>query len=72
MNKTTRFTVAAVAVLMTWVFAGSVSAKPEYAAKTGKKCADCHAGAPKKDNLTDAGKTFLKCFTDKKDAAACK
>lgn len=72
MKNTTRFTAVAVAVCMTWIFAGSASAKPEFAKTTGKKCADCHAGAPKKDNLTDAGKAFQKCFAEKKDAAACK
>ncbi len=59
---------------MTWVFAGSVSAKPDYAAKTGKKCTDCHAtpASPGKPNLSDVGKTFKTCFDTKKDAAACK
>lgn len=60
MNKTTRLAVAVVAVCMTWVFAGSASAKPEFAKATGKKCADCHSGAPSKTNLTDAGKEYQK------------
>lgn len=72
MNKITRLAVVAVAVSMVWVFAGTASAKPDFAKATGKKCADCHSGAPTKDNLSDAGKAFKKCFDTKKDAAACK
>lgn len=55
-----KITVAALAICLTWVFAGTVSAKPEFGTKTGKKCADCHTGAPKKDNLTPAGLEFQK------------
>lgn len=55
-----KITAVAVAVCLTWVFAGSVSAKPEFAKATGKKCADCHSGAPSKTNLNDAGKEYQK------------
>lgn len=71
MNTSTRLAVVAVAMSMVWVFAGSASAKPEFAKSTGKKCADCHTAAGKPE-LNDAGKAFKKCFDTKKDAAACK
>lgn len=66
MNTTTRFTVAAVALCMAWVFAGSVSANPKMGKDSGKPCAACHTTAGKPD-LNDFGK----CYKDKKDVAAC-
>ncbi len=59
MNKTTRFTVAAVALCMAWVVTGSVNANPKIAKDTGKKCVDCHTTAGKPD-LNDAGKAYKK------------
>ncbi len=67
-----KIALVAVVVSMAWVVASTASAKPEFAKATGKKCADCHTGAPSKDSLNDAGKAFKKCFDTKKDAAACK
>lgn len=54
-----KFTVAAVAVCMAWVFAGTVSANPKIAKDSGKKCADCHTSTGKAD-LNDAGKAYKK------------
>jgi hypothetical protein len=58
--------------LTAWLGASNVEAKPAYATATGKKCVDCHVGAPKDKKLTDTGKTFEKCLKAKKDAAKCK
>lgn len=57
-----KITVAAVAVCMAWVFAGTVSATPKMMTDAKKKaCADCHSAKPEtKTNLTPAGVEFQK------------
>ncbi len=62
----------AAAAMAAWLGAAPAAAKAEYAKATGKKCADCHVGAPKDKKLTDAGKKFKTCFDKNKDAAKCK
>ena len=49
-------------ILAVAVFGGALSmmstAKPQYAAKEHKKCADCHIGAPAKMKLTTMGQYY--------------